>query len=55
MAVLVQSVYLNLGAGYLAGENITSHNPKVLFDEDALPIGAAVYAHVAARYLEEHV
>ena len=54
VAALVPSVYLNLGAGYLAGENITSHNPKVLFDEDALPIGAAVYAHVAARYLEEH-
>lgn len=30
------------------------HHPKVQFDEDALPYGAAIYAHVAMRWLEEH-
>lgn len=33
---------------------IGNHNPKVLFNEDALPIGAAVYAHCATKWLEEH-
>lgn len=54
VAARVPSVYLHIGAGSLAGKDITSHNPTILFDEDVLPIGSAVYAHVAARYLEEH-
>ena len=54
VAELVPSIYLSIGAGHLAGEDITNHNPKVLFDERTLPIGAAVYAYTAARFLEEH-
>ncbi len=45
---------MNIGAGHMAGEDVTNHNPKVIFDENVLPVGAAVYAHMAARYLEEH-
>lgn len=30
------------------------HHPQVKFDEDALPVGAAIYAHIAMRWLEEH-
>lgn len=30
------------------------HHPKVQFDEEALPFGAAIYAYVAMRWLEEH-
>ena len=30
------------------------HHPKVVFDEQALPFGAAVYAYNAIRWLEEH-
>lgn len=29
------------------------HNPKVIFDEEALPVGAAAYAYGAVRWLEE--
>ena len=54
VAEKVPSIYLHIGAGSLAGPEISHHNPKILFDEDVLPLGAAVYAHVAARYLEEH-
>ena len=29
------------------------HHPKVNFDESVLPVGAAVLANAALRYLEE--
>ncbi|MGI5888180.1 MAG: M20 metallopeptidase family protein [Oscillospiraceae bacterium] len=48
---LVPSVYIQIGAGSAAGENITQHNPKIIFDEKILPIGAAVYAQAAEDYL----
>ncbi|MGI5990538.1 MAG: M20 metallopeptidase family protein [Lachnospiraceae bacterium] len=54
VAEKVPSIYLNIGTGNIAGDDITHHNPKIIFDEDALPIGAAVYAQCAARFLEEH-
>ncbi|MBR4149965.1 MAG: amidohydrolase [Firmicutes bacterium] len=54
VAELVPSIYLHLGAGSQAGEGVTLHSPNILFDESVMPTGAAVYAHVAARYLEEH-
>ena len=31
-----------------------AHSPKVQFNEDVLPIGAACLAHCATRWLEEH-
>lgn len=54
VAEKVPSIYLNIGTGNLAGPDITHHNPKIIFDENALPIGAAVYARCAARFLEDH-
>lgn len=35
-------------------KRISNHNPKVLFSEDALPIGAAVYTQCAIEWLKEH-
>ena len=54
VAELVPSIFLHLGAGSLAGEGVTLHSPAVLFDESVMPVGAAVYAYTAARWLEEH-
>ena len=55
IAEQVPSVYLNLGAGSAAqGHLCGMHHPGMTVDEDALPVGAAVYAYCAARYLEEH-
>lgn len=36
--------------GYWCG----AHHPKVIFDESAMPAGAAAYAHGALRWLEKH-
>ncbi|MBQ2326653.1 MAG: amidohydrolase [Clostridia bacterium] len=33
---------------------ISNHNPKVLYNEAALPYGPAVYAHCAIEWLKEH-
>ena len=35
-------------------KRISNHNPKVLFSEDALPYGAAVYTQSAIEWLKEH-
>lgn len=32
----------------------SAHNPKVLFNEEVCAVGAAAYAHCAARWLEEY-
>jgi hippurate hydrolase len=51
----VPSLMLALAAGQPEkGHSYPQHHPKVTFDEDALPVGAAVYAYVALRYLAEH-
>ncbi|MBQ3030340.1 MAG: amidohydrolase [Agathobacter sp.] len=36
------------------GYNYPTHHPKVIFDENVLSFGAAVYAYSAIKYLEEH-
>ena len=54
VAEKVPSIYVNIGTGNIAGPGITHHNPKIIFDEDALPIGTAVYCQTAVRWLEEH-
>ncbi len=42
------------GSSMQEGEEIFSaHNPKIVFDENVLPVGAAIYAHTAMRYLED--
>ncbi|MCR5371873.1 MAG: amidohydrolase [Solobacterium sp.] len=54
VAERVPSIYVNIGTGSIAGPDITHHNPKIIFDESALPIGTAVYCQTAVRWLEEH-
>ncbi len=55
VAERVPSAFMYLSAGYLdeRGE-YSAHNPKVQFNEDVLPIGAAYLAHCATRWLEDH-
>ncbi|MDE6750408.1 MAG: amidohydrolase [Lachnospiraceae bacterium] len=51
----VPSVMLALAAGTPEkGYIYPQHHPKVMFDEDALCAGSAVYAYTALRWLEEH-
>ena len=51
----VPSIMLALAAGEPEkGYCYSQHHPKVTFDEKALPIGSAVYAYTAMRWLEEH-
>lgn len=55
IAERVPSTFALLGAG-IADEKCrySEHNPKVVFDEKALPIGSAIYAHCAIRWLKEN-
>ena len=55
IATEVPSAYIYLSSGFddARGE-YTAHNPKVRFNEDCLPIGAAVYAQCADRWLKEN-
>lgn len=48
----VPGTYMFLSAGFTDRESYTAHNPRVLFNEDVLPEGAAFFAHCATRYLE---
>ncbi|MBD5494629.1 MAG: amidohydrolase [Lachnospiraceae bacterium] len=51
----VPSVMLAIAAGTPEkGYIYPQHHPKVMFDEDALCAGSAVYAYTALRWLEEH-
>ncbi|MBQ5813055.1 MAG: amidohydrolase, partial [Clostridia bacterium] len=55
IAEKVPSVFIYLSAGYLDERGAApAHNPKVIFNEDVLPIGAACLAHCAKRWLESH-
>ena len=49
----IPSVFMHLSAGFLDDRGAApAHNPKVLFNEDVCPIGAACYAHCAAAWLK---
>jgi len=51
----IPTIMLALAAGHSdKGYTYPLHHPQVKFDEDAMPVGAAIYAHVAMRWLEEH-
>lgn len=50
----VPGAYMFLSAGYPEKDVAPSHNPKVVFNEDVLPIGAAYLAHCASRWLENN-
>lgn len=53
IAELVPSVFLYLSAGYPDERgDWAAHNPKVRFNEDVLPWGAAALAHCAVRWLQ---
>ena len=55
IAQAVPGVFMYLSAGFLDERgSYPAHNPKVLFNEDVCPIGAACYAHCAMRWLEEN-
>ena len=56
IAERVPSAFMYLSAGYPDERgDYPAHNPKVQFNEDVLPIGAACLAHSAVRWLEEHL
>ena len=51
----VSSIMLALASGQPEkGYGYPQHHPMVKFDEDALPVGSAVYAYTALRWLEAH-
>ena len=53
IAERVPSAFLYLSAGFPDERGAYSaHNPKVRFNEEVCPIGAAAYVHCAARWLE---
>ena len=49
----VPTTYLMLGAR-VEGNPYPHHNPKVLFDENAMPVGAAMHAQCAFEWLKNH-
>ena len=53
---LVPSTMLGLAANlpHADGKSYGQHHPKVMFDEKALPVGAAVYANAAIYWLTEN-
>lgn len=55
VAAQIPTTFLMLGAGSLEeGHEFGGHHPKMMVDERALPVGAALYAHAASRYLENN-
>lgn len=53
IATIVPSAYFSLGAGSInEGYSCGLHNPSMILNEDILPIGSAMYAYCAERYLE---
>ncbi|MGN0487818.1 MAG: M20 family metallopeptidase [Ruminococcus sp.] len=49
----VPSAYYMIGAGVPDKSKwVGQHNPKVLFNEDVLSTGAAIYAHIAKTWLD---
>ena len=55
IAEKIPSAMFYLSAGFADERGTyTAHNPKVVFNEDVLPLGAAIYAHCAVKWLEEN-
>ena len=55
VAEKVPSAFMYLSAGFLDERgDWPAHNPKVRFNEDVLPIGAAYLAHCAVRWLQNN-
>lgn len=49
----VPSVMFSIGAKPEGVKDNFVHNPNVVFDEDVLPLGAAIFAHCAYKWLQE--
>lgn len=55
IAKKVPSAFIYLSAGFADWRgDAAAHNPKVQFNEEVLPIGAAYLAYCAVRWLDEH-
>ncbi len=53
VAERVPTAFIYLASGFADQRgDAPAHNPKVMFNEDVLPVGAAGMAHCAMRYLE---
>jgi amidohydrolase len=50
----VPGCYMFLSAGFPDKDVAPSHNPRVIFNEDVLPIGAAYLAHCATQWLKHN-
>lgn len=50
----VPGVYMFLAGGFADREAGVSHSPEVQFNEEALPFGAAAFAHCAAEWLKNN-
>ena len=49
----IPSVMVALSAGEREkGYTYPQHHPRVCFDEEALPVGAAIYSYIAIKYLQ---
>ena len=47
--------YITIGAGVEDPSKWRAqHNPEIVFNEKALPLGTAAYVQVAMDYLEKH-
>ncbi|AKA68251.1 M20 metallopeptidase family protein [Clostridium scatologenes] len=56
IAEQVPSIMINLGAGSIeGGYSYSIHNPSMIVDEKVLPLGSALYAHCATKYLENNL
>ena len=54
VAAEVPATFLYLTAGFPdARGDVPAHNPKVQFNEDVLPLGAALLSSCARRWLEK--
>ncbi|MCI8639337.1 MAG: amidohydrolase [Coprococcus sp.] len=55
VAERVPSVFFSIGCmPYGAKTLYPPHNPKILFNEDALPVGTAIHCQCAMKWLEAH-
>ncbi len=55
VAEQVPSCFMYLSSGFADERgNYEAHNPKVQFDENVLPVGAAYLAHCASRWLADN-
>ncbi|WP_246597720.1 M20 metallopeptidase family protein [Faecalicatena faecalis] len=51
----IPATYFGIGAGVTDQSKwVGQHNPKILFNEDCLPYGAAIYAKAAMDWLSSH-